>query len=182
MMRITLAVLLGCVWPVSGRAQEPFSVPSLPPDTLASACAADEFRQFDFWIGRWSVGPVGRAPGGFNDITRVAQGCALQERYHNAGGYTGTSLNFYDSQSRTWTQVWIDNTGLRLHLTGGLDEHGHMVLNGERVDDAGRLLLERITWIPQPNGYVRQVWDRSSDNGQTWENVFAGEYVRLAPD
>lgn len=178
---LALALLLGGVPPLSAAAQEPFSPPPPPPDTLSRACAAEEFRQFDFWIGRWSVGPPGGAPGGVNDIARVAQGCALQERYHNAGGYTGTSLNYYDPQRRRWTQLWVDNSGLLLHLHGGLDEQGRMVLSGERADGAGRTVQDRITWIPQPNGTVRQVWDRSGDGGRSWENVFTGEYVRLPP-
>jgi hypothetical protein len=178
----TLVFLLGSVLPLVARAQEPPSLPMPPPDTLASACAAEEFRQFDFWLGRWSVGPVGRPPGGVNEITRVAQGCAVQERYHNANGYTGTSLNFYHPQDRAWTQIWVDNAGLRLHLTGGLDDHGNMVLTGERTDPEGRPVLDRITWIPMPTGTVHQIWDQSLDRGETWANVFTGEYVALIPN
>ena len=39
-----------------------------------------------------------------------------------------------------------------------------------------------ITWIPQENGTVLQVWDVSTDAGQNWRNLFTGEYVRLADD
>ena len=157
-------------------------LPAPPPDTLASACAAGGHRQFDFWIGRWSVGPPGRAKASVNEISRVAQGCALREQYHNGQGYTGTSINHFDAAAGTWHQLWIDNAGLILHLDGGLDAAGRMVMSGDRVDARGAHIRDRITWIPQENGTVLQVWDVSTDAGQNWRNLFTGEYVRLADD
>lgn len=156
-------------------------LPAPPPDTLATACSAPEPRQFDFWLGRWRVtGPDGRLAG-VNEITRVAQGCALQERYHSAGGYTGTSLNWYDRAAGTWHQLWVDNSGLRLELSGGLDGEGRMVLAGDRTARDGTPVRDRITWTARGDGTVLQVWDLSRDGGGTWENLFTGTYTRL-PD
>lgn len=38
-----------------------------------------------------------------------------------------------------------------LHLRGGLRD-GRMVLEGEAKDPAGKLLRQRVSWIPQPDG------------------------------
>lgn len=180
MTRICLLVLLiACVDSLAAQAQEPRPAQS-PPDTLASACTADGYRQFDFWLGRWSVGPPGQRPGGVNEITRVAQGCAIQERYHNDRGYTGTSLNLYDPESGEWTQLWVDNAGLVLRLRGGLDEQGRMVMAGDRVEAGGRTVRDRITWVDEDDGTVLQIWDVSHDGGLEWENLFTGQYTRTS--
>lgn len=154
-------------------------VPPPPPDTLARACADAGYRQFDFWLGRWSVRRPGGEPMAVNEISRAAQGCAVQERYHTASGYTGASLNLYDPGNGGWTQLWVDNGGLVLHLAGGLDGQGRMVLSGERTSRDGSRVRDRITWAPLPDGTVRQVWDGSRDGGKTWENAFTGECVPL---
>lgn len=175
MARLLSFVLL-LLLPCAAHAQDP-TLPAPPPDTLARACADPGFRQFDFWLGRWSVRQPGKEPMAVNEIARVAQGCALQERYHTASGYTGTSLNLYDPKSGTWSQLWTDNTGLVLHLAGGLDDRGRMVLSGDRTARAGKPVRDRITWAPGADGTVRQIWDVSRDGGKTWENAFTGEYV-----
>jgi hypothetical protein len=169
-----LAVLAVLAAARTGKAQ---TIPA-PPDTLASACAAAPHRQFDFWLGRWRVAPLGRPAGGASEITRVAQGCAVREEYHNARGYTGTSLNQYDPASRSWSQLWVDNAGLILRLAGGLDAEGRMVLLGDRSDHQGPL-RDRISWVPRPDGTVHQIWDVSRDGGESWQNLFTGQYVRV---
>ena len=180
--RLVRALVLAVALAAPAAAQDAPPLPAPPPDTLARACAGDAFRAFDFWLGRWRVGPVGRPAGAVNEITRVGQGCALQERYHNAGGYTGTSLNFVDRATGRWHQIWVDNSGLVLRLEGGLDDEGRMVLAGDRTDRDGSAVRDRITWIAQEDGTVHQVWDVSKDGGATWENAFHGVYTRIDDD
>ena len=38
-------------------------------------------------------------------------------------------------------------------------------------------MLHRITWEPLESGEVRQTWDRSTDGGDTWSNLFDGLYA-----
>ncbi|MDX1624181.1 MAG: hypothetical protein R3199_09385 [Gemmatimonadota bacterium] len=144
-----------------------------PPD-----CSAPEHRQFDFWIGEWEVFDPEGEKVGENTITAIQDGCALREEWESVGDHAGTSLNFYDRDTGRWYQTWIANNGNDLHLTGGLEEDGTMVmeslLEGERRD--------RITWIPADDGSVRQVWDVSIDGGETWKTGFEGRYVREGSD
>jgi hypothetical protein len=130
-------------------------------------CDAPEHRQFDFWIGDWTVtDSTGVTEYGKNTITREEGGCLLHERWRGSRGGSGQSFNFYDRQRKHWEQVWIASTGGVLRLTGQFNGRS-MVLEGN---------FNRIAWTPQPDGRVRQVWSASADSGQTWQTSFDGWY------
>lgn len=162
--------------PLPGAAQA--ALPAAPPDTIAAACASDAHRAFDFWLGTWSVAPPGQEPRAINHITREVQGCLIRERYWNAGGYVGTSTNWYTPADGLWRQHWIDNGGLILQLSGRLDDEGRMVLAGDRETADGTIVRDRITWYASDVDTVHQIWDSSSDGGATWTNTFHGIYRR----
>ena len=72
-------------------------------------------------------------------------GCGLLEHWTSARGGHGTSLNFYDRRTKTWSQAWIDEGGNALHLSGTFAD-GKMVLASEpRKTDSG-VDVQRITW------------------------------------
>ncbi len=147
-----------------------------PPASPAPQCSTVQHRQFDFWVGTWTVAtPDGRAAG-TNRIERVLGGCALVEHWSGAGGSRGTSLNYWDAAERAWFQSWIDNQGQPLRLRGGLRD-GRMVLEAESAD-SGRIVVQRIGWTPLGGDRVRQHWERSDDGGRTWVTVFDGLYTR----
>ena len=142
-------------------------------------CSASEYRQFDFWIGSWDVYEPGDKLAGRNDIESIAGGCALLENWAGRGGFTGKSLNTWDSERRRWHQTWTDSAGSLLLLEGGLDGD-RMVLGSEAADAAGvpGAVRQRIAWSRQADGSVRQLWETSTDGGKTWSVVFDGRYVR----
>lgn len=140
------------------------------------SCTAAEHRQFDFWVGDWTVTRADKMAG-TNRIESILEGCALLESWKGASGYRGHSLNFYDSARKRWHQTWIDTSGLALALDGEL-VNGTMVLAGTRTDPStGHTVHDRITWTPNSNGTVRQLWEASED-GKTWSKVFDGLYSR----
>jgi hypothetical protein len=53
-----------------------------------------------------------------------------------------------------------------------------MVMEGERRLPDGTRQLEKITWTPNKDGTVRQVWLSSRDQGMRWASVFDGTYRR----
>lgn len=55
-----------------------------------------------------------------------------------------------------------------------------MVLADDAFDaDAPRQTSrQRVTWTPQPDGRVRQLWESSSDGSKTRTVVFDGLYAR----
>lgn len=165
---VSSAALAACP---PGMAQTPAPKPP--------ACTSIEHRQFDFWVGRWVVFTPDGKQAGENRIELIDGGCALQERWLGAGGFSGTSLNHYDATARVWRQYWVDNQGGSLRLAGGF-ESGSMVLSGTAPlgGTPGALLHHRITWTALADGAVRQWWQRSQDDGKTWTTAFDGRYVR----
>jgi hypothetical protein len=153
---------------------------SSAPAARPPACQAAEQRQFDFWIGRWEVFTPDGKKAGDNRIEPIDGGCALIERWQGVGGFSGTSLNSWDARAGQWRQHWIDNQGGLLRLAGGL-EGQRMVLASTEPDPTrpGRSLRQRISWTPLADGAVRQLWERSDDDGARWTTVFDGRYVRI---
>ncbi|WED63902.1 hypothetical protein PXH66_16315 [Synoicihabitans lomoniglobus] len=140
-----------------------------------------EIHDFDFWLGSWEVvTPDGKLVG-HNHIEAILGGRVLRENYTTPGTYAGRSFNIYNAAAQRWEQYWVDVTGLALHLTGGLNPAGQMVLQGKRVTPAGTSIVDRITWTPQADGTVRQFWETSSDGGETWAPAFDGRYRPVAP-
>jgi hypothetical protein len=37
---------------------------------------------------------------------------------------------------------------------------------------------DRVTWTPNADGSVRQLWEKSADGGATWTTAFDGLYTR----
>lgn len=140
-----------------------------------------EARQFDFWLGEWEVtSPDGRRQG-TSRVELVAQGYGVLEHWRDdpaAGNSHGSSLNAWNPQKKRWQQFWVGGSGTVLELGGGLDPNGRMVLEGEQADGERRW-LNRISWTPNTDGTVRQVWEQSLDKGQTWRPVFDGRYARM---
>ena len=150
----------------------------LPLAAPPSPCSGPQFRQFDFWIGDWTV-EANEQQAGTNSVQSILNGCALQENWQGSGpgGISGTSFNIYDSATGQWHQTWVDSSGLLLQLDGGLVA-GSMVLQGQRPSaDGNGTASDRITWTPNPDGSVRQLWEASND-GETWTVLFDGLYMK----
>jgi len=144
--------------------------------TPATACSSVEHRQFDFWVGDWQVYRPDGKYAGRNRITREYGDCVIHEHYDTHKGYSGESLNTYDAARKVWHQTWTDDTGLLLTLEGKFDGKS-MVLEGASPDAKGVMSRQRITWTPNADGTVRQLWESADDKG-AWTVAFDGKYVR----
>lgn len=167
-----LVLLALALSPPLAGGQEPAGAPA--------ACAAEEYRQFDFWLGAWEVTTPDGNVAGVNTIDSILGGCVLRERWRGTRGMNGTSLNTYDPHAAAWHQTWVDDRGGFLLLSGGIRD-GSMVLSGE-MEDAEGPVLHRITWTPSSAGEVRQLWETSRDGGATWSVAFDGRYRHLEAD
>lgn len=140
-----------------------------------AACDGGAAREFDFWVGDWRVQKPDGSVAGANSITKEYGGCVIHEHYATPRGYTGESLNIYDASRHVWHQSWVDSDGTLLLLEGGL--HGKsMVLEGDSKTAAGTV-RNRITWTPNADGSVRQLWETTDAKG-TWTTAFDGKYTR----
>lgn len=141
----------------------------------AVPCDAPAHREFDFWLGEWQVRTPDGKLAGTNRIEREYGGCVLHERYTTGRGYSGESLNVYDAGRRVWHQTWVDSAGTLLVLEGALNG-GRMVLEGRTTSTDGQSTLHRISWTPNPDGSVRQLWESTDAKGQ-WTVTFDGMYT-----
>jgi hypothetical protein len=140
--------------------------PSPPP-----ACASAEHRQFDFWVGRWTVvdAHTGKAAGD-SAIEKLYGGCVLRENWSQPG-FEGGSLNILAADGK-WHQSWTDQAGALREFVGGM-VGGKMVLTADmRPPLAPKARLVRMTFTPNPDGTVRQYSDYSEDGGKTWSERY----------
>jgi len=147
---------------------------------LAAPCDAAVHRAFDFWLGKWEVRTPNGKLAGNSRIEREYGGCVIHEFYETPSGYRGESLNIYDAGRKHWNQNWVDNTGVTLRLDGGLQTDGKMVLEGTSIGPDGKPTQQRISWTPNPDGTVRQLWETADGKGG-WAVAFDGQYTRVAP-
>jgi hypothetical protein len=146
---------------------------------LAYPCENDNvFSEFDFWLGDWVVhGPAG-GRAGTNTIEKQERGCVLIEKWRNASGGTGQSINYVDKITGEWVQVWNAEGGSQINIRGGMTDQG-MSLVGTLHDVArGTTVPFRALWTPLPDGRVRQFFEQSTDDGATWTTWFEGFYTR----
>jgi hypothetical protein len=147
-----------------------------PAARAVDACTDPAHRQFDFWIGEWTVHKPDGTIAGTNRIERAYGGCVLHEHYKTPGGYAGESFNIFDAQRKVWHQTWVDSSGLLLLLEGQLVAKS-MVLAGQTGTPGGAITKHRITWTPNADGTVRQLWESTDAKGQ-WTVAFDGLYKR----
>ena len=145
------------------------------------SCTQSAYRQFDFWVGEWDVVDTRGQPAGVNRIEKTLNGCALYETWTIAGTARGNSYSAWDAGDNRWHQTWVDNSGTVLRLSGGI-VNGEMVMEGERSLMDGTSVTERITWTPNADGTVRQLWQSSRNRGMRWTVTFDGTYRRRQED
>jgi tetratricopeptide (TPR) repeat protein len=134
-------------------------------------------RQFDFWIGDWSV-QVNGTEVGTNRIEHAIDRCALLENWETPGGPNGKSLNYWDPQLQRWRQIFIFDVGGVSDYTGEFKDGEMRFLSAPSLTTAGRTVNFRMTFIPMARDTVRQRIEVSSDSGRTWTPGFDALYIR----
>jgi hypothetical protein len=149
-------------------------------------------RDFDFWIGRWSVHNrrlrerlAGSTEWEEFDASVVARhtldGLGNEDmfRTEHAGGFTGMSFRFFDPEAGRWSIYWADSRRAGLldpPVLGGFD--GDVgIFEGDDVFD-GRPIRVRFTWsrITTPTPRWEQAF--SPDGGETWETNWVMDFTR----
>ncbi len=143
-------------------------------------CDGADHKAFDFWLGRWKVTENGKLAG-TNHIQKIQGGCAIQETWVSAtSNFTGTSYNFFNSESGQWQQLWLDNQGKNLQFSGNLIGSQMVLKTHQSVDGNGMPVVNQITWSLNEDGTVNQRWQLLS-NGRVEKTLFNGLYQRVEP-
>ncbi len=135
-----------------------------------------EFREFDFWVGDWTVVANGK-PAGASSVQLILDDCVILENWTGARGYNGKSFNIYNPALKKWQQFWVDNTGGSILFTGEFKD-GKLNYQSETVQPDGSVVSGKMSFQKIPDRKVRQVWEQSTDHGKTWKVVFDGVYTR----
>lgn len=164
---LAIVLLTGAATPPRAMAQDD-----------ASRCDVPEARQFDFWIGQWTL-TWGDDGHGTNTIRRVLDGCIIEERFEGQmpdGWYRGRSVSAYDPERDVWLQTWVDDRGNYLDFSGGIED-GRMVLRREAVRD-GQPVVQRMVWYNISDRELDWNWEQSEDGGATWTTLWHIHYRR----
>ncbi len=149
----------------------------------AYPCEHDEaFSAFDFWIGEWDVHGPGGAYAGSNVIERAERGCVLIENWSSASGGSGMSINYLDKINGEWVQIWNDASGSQINTRGGMTEEGMLLVGTIHYVASDSTFPFRGLWTLLPDGRVRQFFEQSADDGETWTTWFEGFYTRKSVD
>lgn len=119
-------------------------------------CCTKKHSEFDFWLGSWTVTDPNGKLAGTNVIDKIQDNCILRENWTSAqGNFTGTSTNFYNTITKQWEQIWLDNQGGILHLKGNRIGNQMILQSDERKNTKGKPYFNRITWTLNDDGTVR---------------------------
>jgi hypothetical protein len=152
----------------------------------AYPCASNpRMREFDFWIGEWDVYVTGTTTPkiGHSLIQNVAGECLILENWTALGPVpnTGKSMNYFDTVSQAWEQVWMGSGGGLNKFVKGKYEDGAMRFIFTQPNPGGKPLQGRFTFFNLGPDKVRQFKETSTDDGNTWQAVYDFTYIRRAP-
>ncbi|MCB0264087.1 MAG: DUF1579 family protein [Calditrichaeota bacterium] len=149
-------------------------------------CSAPEARQFDFWIGEWELTwpggqggtPEGQTGRGVNHVVQYLGECVIFENFSFAdSSFIGKSWSVYNLQKQLWQQTWVDNSGGYLLFTGGFAD-GKMELRTAPFQRNGVTYVSRMVFRNIAANAFDWDWQRSADNGETWQDVWNIHYQR----
>ena len=149
--------------------------------TSTMPCATPEHKQFDFWLGNWKIGAPGSSATAHSTVTASLDQCLIVENWDGGRDHSGQNLFGYSADDNTWYGMFADNEG-RVHVfTSGKVSAGAAEFEGTSRGPNGETVLNRVKIMRQDPNRVEQIWQKSTDNGKTWNIVFRSEYSRANP-
>ena len=139
-----------------------------------------EFRQFDFWIGEWSVvSAKGEMPAGDSRIELSLGDCVIVENWTSKNShYSGKSYNVYNTTEKRWEQFWVDNSAGMIHFYGGLKDGVMDFYTQDQTQPDGTSNQRHLRFFPLSPDKVRQFSQASADHGKTWTDEYDFIYTR----
>jgi hypothetical protein len=150
--------------------------------TESSPCATNpENRQLDYWLGKWRIGAAGSSANAHSTVSLSLDKCLVVENWDGGRGHYGQNIFGYSAEDKSWYGMFADNEG-RVHVfTSGKVSAGSAEFEGTSRGPNGKGILNRVKVVRVSPDKVEQTWEKSTDNGATWNVVFRGEYSRANP-
>lgn len=151
---------------------------AVPPGAAQSdgACQSDARRRaLDFLLGTWdAVGASGEVEGRVV-VESLLNGCLLVETSRAPGGADSVGYWLFDPLAEQWRVTRADAEG-RVYRLQGRARQNELSVAGEAVDAGGQTTLLRGTRRLEA-GRIRQTWEASTDDGESWAELWRGDYV-----
>ena len=146
-------------------------------------CTSEEAKQFNFWLGEWKVewtDSTGKKFEGSNIINSILGGCVIEENFNGEPGipFKGKSFSVYSPRKNKWQQTWVDNSGGYMIFEGEF-KNDEMILYTERIDKNNNKLLMRMVFSEIEENSLVWDWQRSTDQGKNWQNLWRLFYTRM---
>jgi hypothetical protein len=162
----------------------------------AGACSENESRQFDFWIGEWSIKQrILKADGTWfeaearTSVAPALDGCVLVENWNGdvlffwegmkkAETIKGFSVRSYDRHSQKWVINWMDTRNPRFNAFEGNFKDGKGEFFRTISADDGTETIARIVFSEIARSSVHWELAISSDEGKKWRTLWIMEMTR----
>jgi hypothetical protein len=129
----------------------------------------------DFWLGEWSCTWEGGH--GRNRVTKEMDSRVVVERFESLAPerWSGMSVSVFDER-HGWRQTWVDSTGNYWALEGSPHTEGFSfaVTDAEEDGPVGK----RMVFLDIEPDAFRWRWERSRDDGASWEPLWTIDYRR----
>ncbi|MEL6443668.1 MAG: DUF1579 family protein [Bacteroidota bacterium] len=148
-------------------------------------CTQPEVAALDFWLGTWDLtwtNADGSDGKGTNTIAKTLGGWVVLEDFQDTTpggtGFAGQSVSVFDARSGLWKQTWVDNAGGYLLFTGTPDAEPMEVRTAPFQNPQGQTQINRMTWTDVTDDALTWRWQRSTDDGATWTDMWVVAYTR----
>jgi hypothetical protein len=148
----------------------------------SGGCASNTAnRELDFWLGNWKIGAAGSSANAHSSVSLSLDKCLVVENWDGGRGHSGQNIFGYSADDKSWYGMFADNEG-RVHIfTSGKVSSGSAQFEGTSRGPDGHSVLNRVRITRMGPDKVEQSWEKSIDNGSTWNLAFRGEYSRANP-
>lgn len=142
---------------------------------ISPSCASPHHREFDYFVGNYTVFNKNGKQIGTDEVTSEMDGCALLEHWHGRT-VQGVGYSAYDETRREWVQTFFQNDGTVLIFRGNMTKDG-MLISGIDYPKPGVTEQNRVLFRRLPDGF-EEYWTVSTDKGRTWHVIFDGFFRR----
>jgi hypothetical protein len=153
---------------------------------IAPGCVADSnYQRLAFWVGDWEVYDSVGTRYATQRVRAVLDACAITAEWTGPVGNHGLGVSAFDVRAGEWRQVYVSNqvpspSGVTIRKSDR-SYGGPGIRFIPMLDPApGNLARSRITILPLSEHRALQLFETSSDGGETWRTVFKAEH-RLQP-
>ena len=149
---------------------------------MTGPLARDQFdgSELDFWLGSWECAWAGGH--GTNRLSRILAGKVILEEFDelttsgSEPALHGRSWSVFDPARRLWRQIWVDDQGGYLDLTGDVVDGCFAFVREARELGPGR--RQRMVFRDVEASRFRWTWESSADDGVNWVTRWEIDYRR----